>query len=143
MTVSCLSTFENKNIIPDDDMVSVALGCTASIWNELRTHVEDTYPNIAGEWKHYGKAAGWTYKLISKKRNLLFFIPRIDGFRVRIVLGEKAAACAELDNDLPNEIKETIRAATVYAEGRSIDIDIDSWEQLEIIKRLLKIKYEN
>ena len=85
----------------------------------------------------------WTYKLISKKRNLLFFVPKTDCFKLRIVLGEKASAFAETDNELPNEIKEAIRAATPYAEGRSVDIDLERRGQLETIKRLLKIKYEN
>jgi len=143
MKVSCLSVFDDKSIVPDDDMVSAALGITASIWNDLRTHIQDHYPSITDEWKHYGKAAGWTYKLISKKRNLLFFIPRTDCFRLRIVLGEKASACAEADNALPLEIKEALYAATPYSEGRSLDIDINRREQLETVKRLLKIKYEN
>jgi hypothetical protein len=143
MEVSCVSAFNKKETTPDDGMVYAALGNAAVIWDELRTHVADNYPNIAGEWKNYGKAAGWTYKLLSKKRNLLFFVPKTDCFRLRIVLGEKACACAEADSDLPEEIKEAIHAATPYTEGRSIDIDINRHGQLEAIKRLIKIKYEN
>ena len=142
MTVSCISAFNDKSIIPDDDVISVSLGGTASIWDELRTHIENAYPSIAGEWKHYGKAAGWTYKLISEKRNLLFFIPRNGSFRIRIVLGEKASVQAQAA-PLPDEIKVAISSAKAYAEGRSIDIDVDRREQLEDIKLLLKIKYEN
>ena len=143
MKVSCLSAFDDKSIMPDEAMVSATLGNISSIWDELRAHITDTYPDITDEWKHYGKAAGWTCKLLSKKRNLLFFVPQTDRFRLRIVLGEKASACAEADNELPYEIKEAIRAAKPYAEGRSIDIDVDRHEQLDTIKRLLKIKYEN
>ena len=143
MKVSCLSAFDNKEIMPDDSMVSDVLGNTATIWDELRAHVVDAYPSVTGEWKHYGKAAGWSYKLISKRRNLLFFVPRTDCFRLRIVLGEKACACVESDNELPDEIKESIRAATPYTEGRSVDIDVKLSEQLKEVKRLLQIKYEN
>ena len=143
MKVSCVSVFDNKEMMPNDGMVSAALGNAAIIWDELRTHVAENYPDVTGEWKHYGKAAGWTYKLLSKKRNLIFFIPKTDCFRLRIVLGEKACICVEADNELPNEIKEAIRAAAPYAEGRSIDIDIERTGQMEAIKRLLKIKYEN
>ena len=142
MKVSCLSAFDNKAIMPDDGMVSDALGNTAPIWDELRTHIEKTYPTVTGEWKHYGKAAGWTYKLLSKKRNLLFFVPMADSFRLRIVLGEKGYAQLDADSELPEEIKEAFRIATPYTEGRSVDIDVDRHEQLETIKRLLKIKYE-
>jgi len=143
MKVSCLSAFSDKAIIPNDGMVSGILGDAAAIWTELRSHVEDTYPNVVGEWKHYGKAAGWTYKLLSKKRNLLFAVPMYSCFKVRFCLGEKGCACVEADGELSEDIKEAFRAATKYVEGRGIDIDVTRREQLETIKRLLKIKYEN
>jgi hypothetical protein len=108
----------------------------------LGSHVKKKYPSVAEEWKHYGKAFGWTFKLISKKRNLLFLVPLNGYFRVRFVLGEKAVACANVA-DLPIEIKEAISAATPHVEGRSIDIDINGLEQLETIKSLIKIKFEN
>ena len=34
MKVSCLSAFDDKSIMPDDNMVAVVLGNTASIWDE-------------------------------------------------------------------------------------------------------------
>ena len=143
MKTSCISAFDDKGFMPDDGMVSNALGGTAAMWEELHAHVIADYPSVTGEWKHYGKAAGWSYKLISKKRNLLFFVPREGSFRLRLVFGEKARACIEADGTLPEEIKEALRAATPYAEGRSIDIDVTRREQLDTIKRLLRIKYEN
>ena len=135
-----ISALDDKSAIPNDEMVAAVLGDTSAIWAELQSYVKEEFPNITGEWKHYGKRAGWTCKLISKKRNLLFFVPQNGCFRVRIVLGEKAVACAETA-DLPDEIKTAIEAATPYAEGRSIDIDITRCEQLEPVKTLLKIKY--
>jgi hypothetical protein len=137
-----VSFFDNKTVIPDDRMIAGALAETYPLWDELQNHVQENYPNITGEWKHYGKASGWSYKLISKKRNLLFFVPLNGCFRIRIVLGEKAVACVETAT-LPDEIKEAIRAATPYTEGRSIDIDINRYEQLEDVKCLLKIKFDN
>ena len=137
-----ISAFDGKAIIPSGDMVTAVLGDAAPLWDELKTHVKETYPDVKEEWKHYGKAAGWTYKLISNKRNLLFFIPRNGSFRIRIVLGEKASAQAQAA-PLPDGIKATIRSAKAYAEGRSIDIDVNRREQLEAIQLLLEIKHEN
>jgi hypothetical protein len=137
-----VSFFDDKNKMPDDGMVAGALADTYPLWAELQSHVQSEYPNIAGEWKHYGKAAGWSYKLLSKKRNLLFFVPLDGCFRIRIVLGEKAVACAEAA-DLPDDIKDAIRAATLYTEGRSIDIDINHREQMETVEKLLRIKFDN
>ncbi|MCL2839198.1 MAG: DUF3788 domain-containing protein [Defluviitaleaceae bacterium] len=137
-----ISIFDDKSITPNHDMVAVALGDTNLVWDELQSYVNGKFPNITGEWKHYGKASGWAYKLISKKRNLLFFIPQADCFRVRIVLGEKAVACVTTA-DLPDDIKEMVQTATPYIEGRSIDIDINSKKQLETVKILLNIKFDN
>ena len=143
MKVSCLSAFADKAVMPEEGAAAAVLGAAALVWKELHEYVRDTYPDVHGEWKHYGKAAGWTYKLLSKKRNLLFFVPMAGRFRLRIVLGEKACACALADDELPEEIKEVVRAAAVYAEGRSVDVYADRMEQLSAVKRLLVIKYEN
>lgn len=123
-------------------MVAAVLVDTYVIWDELQSYVKAKYPNITGEWKYYGKASGWCFKLISEKRNLLFFIPLKGCFRVRIILGEKVVTCAEAAG-LPDEVKEVIRAATPYVEGRGVDIDVNRREQLESIKILVKIKFEN
>ena len=137
-----VSIFEDKLVLPDNGMVAAVLSDTYSLWEELVSHIMAEYPGVAEEWKYYGKAFGWTYKLISKKRNLLFLVPLEGCFRVRFVLGEKAAACADAA-DLPEEIKEAISVATPHVEGRSIDIDINGPEQMKTIKTLVKIKYEN
>lgn len=134
-----VSFFDNKAVVPDVQMVADALKDTYPYWEQLQSHVQANYPSITGEWKHYGKKAGWTYKLISKKRNLLFFIPLNGCFKLRIVLGEKAASRAQA-TAIPNEIKEAIRTAASHIEGRSIDIDIGHHEQLEAVEQLLKIK---
>ena len=137
-----VSVFNEKAFAPDDELVAAVLADAQPLWEELERHIREEYPDITKEWKYYGKASGWTAKLVSKKRNLLFFIPQHGYFRVRIVLGEKAAACTEI-TDLPDDVKETIRLAMVYAEGRSVDIDISRREQLEPVKTLLKIKSKN
>ena len=137
-----VSVFEDKSVTPDSGMIAGALAGAYPLWDELESHITDAYPNVTGEWKHYGKAAGWSYILKSKKRTLIYFIPNNGFFRVRVVLGEMAASCAE-GAGLPDEIKEAIRAATPYVEGRSVDIDISRGEQLGPVRELVKIKFEN
>jgi len=117
-----VSIFEDKSIMPDDSMVADVLAESYPLWIGLRDFVDENYPSIKSEWKHYGKSSGWVLKLLSKKRNLLFFIPKADSFRLRFGISEKVAPCIETA-DLPDEIKEAVRVATPYTEGRSIDID--------------------
>ncbi|MCL1886133.1 MAG: DUF3788 domain-containing protein [Dehalococcoidia bacterium] len=139
MSISVLS---EKARVPDGAMVAAVVGDTYILWNKLVNHIKEKYPNVTEEWKYYGKAFGWTFKVISKKRNLLFLVPLDGCLRTRIVLGEKAVACAE-SADLPDELKLTISYATPHVEGRSIDLGISCPEQLETVKTLLKIKFEN
>jgi len=137
-----VSFFDSKAVVPDDNMVADVLGDLLPLWDELQNHVRENYPNISGEWKHYGKASGWVFKLLSKKRNLFFFVPQNGCFRLNFVFGDKAVACIEAA-DLPEEIKEEIRNAKPYVEGRGIAIDVKHHEQLDAVKCLLRIKYEN
>jgi len=154
-----VSVFDNKVVTPDDGMISNALAEAYPLWVELQNYAKENYPSVTGEWKHYGKSSGWVFKLLSKKRNLLFFIPRNGCFRLRFGVSEKVAPCIE-DADLPDEVKEAVRIATPYTEGRSIDLDLSAnnvsvmayvkdrqlvdvgtidGEQLELIKRLIQI----
>jgi len=118
-----VSFFDSKAIMPDDNMVADALAELYTLWVELQNYAQENYPNVTGVWKHYGKSSGWVFKLLSKKRTLLFFIPKNGGFRFRFGISEKAAPFIEAA-DLPDEVKEAVRIATPYAEGRSIDLDM-------------------
>ena len=137
-----ISILDDKSVTPSTEGLKVVLKDTFSLWEKLVNQVKTEYPEVTEEWKHYGKAAGWTCKLLSKKRNLLFLVPLDGCFLVRLVLSEKAVADTARF-DLPKEIITAIAKATVYAEGRSIDININHPEQLPTINTLLKIKYES
>jgi len=154
-----VSIFEEKAAMPDDSMLADALADSHLLWTKLQSYAQETYPNVNGEWKFYGKSSGWVYKLISKKKNLLFFIPKDGCFRLRFGISEKVAPDIETA-DLPDVVKEAVRTATPYTEGRSIDLDFYSnkvsvmayvkdrqlvdvgsidGEQLELAKALVKI----
>ena len=136
------SIFADKEIIPNDGMVAAAVADTYSLWKELLSHVRAKYPDICGEWKNYGKQAGWTLSLKSKKRTLCYFIPKEGSFSINFVFGDRAVAAAE-SSELPREIIGDILASRRYAEGRSVAVDVKDAQALESVKLLLKIKYEN
>jgi len=117
-----VSIFDDKSVMPDDNMVADALAESFPLWVDLRNYVQENYPGVKGEWKFYGKSSGWVFKLLSKKRNLLFFIPKNECFRLRFGISEKVAPGIET-MDVPDIIKEAVRIATPYTEGRSIDLD--------------------
>ena len=136
------SIFEDRGTVPDEVMVTSALADTYVIWKELRNYVEDNYSSVNEEWKNYGKSSGWVLLMKIKKRTLFYMIPKDGYFSLNFVLGGKAVAAAE-ESPLSEEIKEKIRSATPYVEGRSVSIDISSRDLIESVKLMMAIKYKN
>ena len=99
--------FTDKNIKPDDKSLAKVLGEFNKLWNDLKRHLRESYGELIEEWKFYSPKYGWTLKLLKKKRNLFFFSPRPNGFRVSFVFGDKAVSHIEASN-LPDEMKTAL-----------------------------------
>lgn len=136
------SIFIDKNQQPNDQMLSGVLGGTSQILEEIKKHLKSVYGELIHEWRFYGKNYGWQLKTLRKKRNLFFIIPYDGYFTQGFVFGDKTVSAIEA-SDLPNDIKETLRNAKKYAEGRGFSIDVRSSEKIEIIKKLIEIKINN
>ena len=136
------SVFIDKSNQPDNQMLSEALGETFQVWEEIKRHLKSDYGELIHEWKFYGKNYGWQLKTLRKKRNLFFIIPCAGYFNQIFVFGEKAVAAIE-QSDLPDDIKETLKNTKKYAEGRGLSIEVDSFEKIENIKKLIEIKINN
>ncbi len=128
--------------MPDESAMQTALADSYPLWKELKDFIIDNFPIISEEWKHYGAKSGWVKKVFSKKRNLMFFTPKDGYFRVAMVFGEKALKVIQ-DSDLPRSIIEELTNARKYAEGRAIRIETKSESDIENLKKLLIIKYDN
>ena len=136
------SIFTDKSHQPDDQMLSEALGETNRVWEEIKKHLKSAYGELIREWKFYGKNYGWQLKTLRKKRNLFFIIPYDGYFKQIFIFGDKAVTAIE-QSDLPDDIKETLRNARKYAEGRGLSLEVKSLEKIEIIKKLIEIKIDN
>jgi hypothetical protein len=136
------SFFCDKTAEPDASQLTDALGPTAGLWYELREYLETEYGPLVEEWKIYSTKSGWMKKVLRKKRNLLFFTPLDGRFRLGFVFGDRAVAAVEA-SDLAEEIKQKLRDARKYAEGRGLVIEVTAPEDIEPVKRLLAIKVKN
>ena len=136
------SVFMDKSIIPDQYNLEKKLGITSEFWKELKNHLEENYGPITEDWKFYSQKYGWTLKMLRKKRNLFFFTPLENYFRIVFVFGDKAVAVIE-QNDLPKDMIETLKNARKYAEGRGLPIEVKSGADVENIKKLVEIKINN
>jgi hypothetical protein len=134
--------FDDKSNVPDDNDLQEALEDTKKLWDELTAYIKDTYDSVKEEWKFYGKKYGWQMKLPSKKRNIMFLIPRKGYFLAVFVFGEKAVE-AIINSSLDQSIITAIKEARKYAEGRGLKIEVKSEKDIDNIKTLAHIKINN
>jgi hypothetical protein len=136
------SIFADKNKKPTDKMLKVALGKTYAFWEGIKKHILSEYGKATEDWKFYNVRSGWLLKTLLKKRNLFFFVPVEDYFKLSFIFGDKAVE-AVVKSDLPENIKTTLRNAKKYMEGRGLSIDVKTSEDVEITKKLVDIKINN
>ncbi len=134
--------FMDKSVKPDDRQLAHALGEKATFWEAIKKHLAQNYGEVNEEWKFYNAKSGWTLKALLKKRNLFFLTPSPEFFRLAFVFGDKAVAVVER-SDLPEDIKNELKLARKYAEGRGIRITVKSQKDVEYVKKLIDIKISN
>jgi hypothetical protein len=136
------SIFDDKSKKPTEKMLKEALGRTYELWQEIKKHLSEEYGELTEDWKFYGQKYGWQLKTYQKKRNLFFFIPIKDFFKLTFVFGDKAVEAVQKSN-LPTDIKTTLKNAKKYMEGRGLQIEVKSTEDGEIAKKVVEIKINN
>jgi hypothetical protein len=134
-----MSIFLQKAVIPSETMVRDVLKETSQLWNDMIKWVSEEYGPVTEEWTFAGKNNGWSFRLKQKKRTILYFIPQDGYFQNAFVFGDKAADFI-LQEDFPENVKQSLREARRYMEGRGIRLDVRSEDAIEIIKRLVKVK---
>jgi hypothetical protein len=136
------SIFKLKEVVPDDIMLSEALGELSSAWKEIRKYVIEVYPKATEEWNFPGAKFGWSFRIKDKKRAIIYLLPREKYFLVAFVYGEKATQAA-LESEVNIKIKNEIGSARVYAEGRGFRIEVKDNSLVEDIKKLVTIKIQH
>ena len=134
--------FPDKSKMPDDNALANVLGKKWALYERMYQFLEDDFGNIHKEWKFYMKKTGWSLKILQKKRNIFFLGPQKGFFRVTFIFGKKAQAVVE-NSDLPDNIKKTLRDARQYMEGKGLQIEVKLVKDLNIVKKLIRIKLEN
>ncbi len=136
------SLLDDKSIQPDDAQLQTVLGKSFELWVDINEHLEETYGAVTPEWKFYSQKSGWIRKTLLKKRNLFFFLPVENYFKITFVFGDKAVAAVE-QSDLPQGIADELKNARKYMEGRGIQIVVKSADDVKNVKKLIDIKISN
>lgn len=134
--------FGDKSVVPDAVMLVGVLGNSANYYAEIVSYIENTYGSLSLEWKFYGKNSGWTMKMLNGKRNVMFLIPREGYFRLAFTFGEKAFA-EVMASSVPQTVKDELAGAVKYAEGRGVQLPVNTLDDLFAAKTLVDIKIAN
>ncbi len=134
--------FGNKSNKPGENDLKKVLGPAAVLWHNIEDFIRNENGETKGEWKFYMKKTGWQLKTMLKKRNIFFFTPYKDYFRITFIFGDKAVAVVE-QSDIPEILKETLRNAKKYMEGRGLSIEVKNGQDIENIKKFIEIKVNN
>lgn len=137
-----ISIFTNKSLPPDEKELAEKLAPTYPLWTAIRDGVLERWPQSRTEWSYPGKKFGWSFRIKDKKRAIIYLLPREGFFKAAFVFGENATHQI-LESDVQEEIKEQLRQALPYAEGRGIRITIRKNADIQVIKFLLEIKMNN
>lgn len=129
----------DKSALPNDAVLKDTLGKSFKFWLEIKEGVIKNYGPVKEEWKFYSAKSGWTMKLLSGKRNLLFISPFKGYFLASFIFGEKGVESV-LKSGVDERIKEDLKGAVKYAEGRGVAIEVRSGKNGEDVLELVKIK---
>jgi len=133
------SIFDDKAVMPTEEMVNVAIADASLLWDKVQAYVNENYQGLANEWKMYSKKSGWNLVFKQKKRTLFYFVPCDNHFIIAFVLGEKAVETA-LQSDISKKAKLEIQDADVCAMGHSFFVYVRTEQDLYDVLTLLKIK---
>jgi len=133
------SIFTDKLITPTKADLKTALGATFELWELIAAYTHEQCIKATDEWKFPGDKHGWSFRVIDKKRVLVYLLPRDGFFKVAMVFGQKAFE-AVMNSAVSEDIKQELAAAKAYAEGRGIRIDAIDEKILNDIRTLIDIK---
>jgi hypothetical protein len=137
-----VSVFTDKLVQPSEKMMSESLCKSYKYYLKIKHGLETEYGVLIEEWKFYGQKSGWILKFLRKKRNLFFLNPQENFFNVSFVFGDKAVLAID-QNVFPQTIKNELKEARKYAEGRGLTIKVTSYTDVENILKLVRIKLKN
>jgi hypothetical protein len=137
-----LSLFGDKSKQPTEQMLAKAIGKQYQLWTEIAEYVVEKYPKAIKEWKYPGAKYGWSFRLKDKKRNIIYMGPREDHIMVAFAFRDKSVDAVQ-DSSLPQSIKDELRDAKKYPEGRGIRLQVRNKADVSNIKTLVDIKLVN
>jgi hypothetical protein len=129
----------DKNVIPDNNLLSGYLKDKMALWLLLDDQILKSYENATGTWNYYNDGKSWLYKMVFKKKTLFWGGLFDDTFRITFYFGDKAEPLIDASG-LAQLIKDDFKTAKRYGAIRAISTKVTDKEDIDIILLLASIK---
>jgi hypothetical protein len=136
MEKSCLN---DKEIYPDDEVLSRHLGKVKKTWDSFMDFLKESYPSFSGQWRYYRDGKSWLYKLTKKKKTISWISIYNNKFKTTFYFPDKAEDLIRTSKLRKEYIEQFINGKR-YGKIRGITIDIKKPTDLNATKTLIKIK---
>ncbi len=127
---------------PTKKELTSVLGDSYELWQQFVADTTHELKLDAQEWGSYSIKAGWSLRLLRKKRRIVYLVPAAGCFQAAFALGDKAVTAVR-NSKLPAFVLKMIREAKRYPEGTFVRLEIHTAKDMEIATLLAKIKSEN
>lgn len=136
------NAFIGKPARPTEKELAAALGPVKAVWGLLLSELARDFHLVDREWHSYSRRAGWSLRLKSGERNILYLSPGHGGFLTSFALGDRAVRAAR-EVKLPVRVIDAIDGAKRYAEGTAVRLQVGAPRDLAGIIQLAAIKLAN
>jgi hypothetical protein len=141
MSENELHSFEDRNIIPTEELIFSIIGENRVFWQRIMKYASENYGEISGSWNYYNDGKQWLFKLVHRKKTLLWAAILKDTFRVTFWFSDKAAQYIEAAV-LPPAVKDDFTKARKYGSIRAVSIVVREQSDADIAITLLSLKYK-
>ncbi|MDO9339731.1 MAG: DUF3788 family protein [Bacteroidales bacterium] len=131
----------DKQIAPTDDYIFSIIGEKRILWQSIMNYASENYKDISGSWNYYNDGKQWLFKLLQKKKTILWAGILKDTFRITFWFGDKTEPLIK-SSDLPQTIKDDFKTAKKYGSIRSVSIKMNDQSDVDNVLKLIAIKHK-
>jgi len=135
------NAFIGKITKPSESELKAELGAARADWDRLLDGLA-TLGADTREWSSYSRKAGWSLKVLQKKRVIVYLSPLHGGFRASFALGDRAVEVIRKAK-LPPKILGIVQEARRYVEGTAVRIEVTSRSDVDSVLKIASIKIAN
>jgi ABC-type uncharacterized transport system YnjBCD substrate-binding protein len=132
--------FPDSQLKPGDEILGSIMGSRKKLWDHILKSLNDSYKDISWSWNYYNDGHQWLFKLVQKKKTILWAAVLASGeFRMTSYFGDKAEPVIE-ESNLPEKLKEEFRTGQRYGTIRAITILVNTGEDADNVLKVADLK---